>query len=999
MTSTRIVEYLAQELSTDPQHVRNTLEMVDAGLTAPFIGRVRRAETGGLSEGLVRRLVRQRAALEELDRRRGTILRMLGADAPGASEDEPVQIGIARAPDEVIEQVRVCMDRFELEDLFLPHRRPEPEVQLALDRGLGRLADLLVAPLPPERRTRPEPAGADESGDEGDGELALPAQPPQEGQRGPQQAAVPDTEQAAGDEPAAGDPAGLHDLESAVDVHDDVPEAEAQAQPAGESGPAEAPEHEPSAAAEPEPVVSGHQPVGPKTALTGDEETLLHGQIELTPELARLCAPFVSPDRGVHTETEALAGAMRILADRLGRDTRLRGLLRRMLRKQGMLSIRPVVDESKLGRHRSLLKLRQPLKQVQGHRLLAVRQAQKERAVQAVISLDRAQALPKVRFALGRHTDPEFDGVLEAIALRALEYRLLPLLEADVRLELKERADEEALRFLSQHLRQVLLAPGLGPYPAAGLDVNAKGDWTLAIVDERGEPVREPLRIETGAKDAAALGAELAAVLKDPAPGETGVRVRALAVGHGRQARAAVGRLRAAIAAAGLDVTVLVVNEAGLSAYASSELARRELCDLQVPQRMAVSVARRLQDPLAEIVKIDPRHLGLGPEQGLVSKANLRRALDETIESCVALVGCDLSRAPATLLEHIPGLGREAAQRVAERRAQRPFESREELRGEGLLNEVQWTNAAAFLRVRGPEPLDATALHPEQYELARRLVEATGGRVEDSLGRPGVTRGLRRVDYGIEEHTWRELMRELAWPGRDPRPRLFQPRLLDPQIDRVTLTRDRLVEGVVSNVTSFGAFVDLGLDQDGMVHVSEISDHYVRDARELVSIGQTVRARVLDGNTPRVALSLKEVAQRPGKGPRVPRADSGRERGERAASGPAPALRAAQSRRDGLVTGRRAGRGGEGGRGRGREGERGAGRGAPHSSGGRPGPGGRSGPGGRGGQRDRGDADVRPEDLRAASGPKVAYNPFADFFKGARGAAEEKKAEPDESAP
>jgi protein Tex len=949
VTSTQIVEHLAQEFSTPAQNVRDALEMVDAGLTAPFVGRVRRDRTGGLSEGQVRRLMRRREELEELDRRRGTILRMLGAEASDstAASEEP---HAARAPAEVIAAVRSCMDRFELEDLFLPHRRPEPEVQLAFDRGLGRLADLLVEPLPPERRPQ-RPEKVEEEAHEH--ELAAEAAPAVAVELEAQPLVAAFESESSADAASDSQAATATALET-----DPEPQAGAVAEPielAGEEG--EAPAREPEAA--------------------GAEEALLHGQIELTPALARLCAPFVSPDRGVHTETEALSGAMRILSDRLGRDTRLRGLLRRMLRKQGVLSIRPVIDESKLGRHRSLLKLRQPLRQVQGHRLLAVRQAQKERAVQAVITLDRALALPKVRFALGRHTEPEHDSVLDAVALRALEYRLLPLLEADVRLELKERADEEALRFLAQHLRQILLAPGVSAMATAGLDVNAKGDWTLALIDERGALAGEPVRIETGEKDAAALGAELATALSTEANGGRRERARALAVGHGKAARAAVSRLRAAIATTGLDVTVLVVNEAGLSSYASSELARREHPELQVPQRMAVSLARRLQDPLAEIIKVDPRHLGLGPEQGLVSKANLKRALEESVESCVALVGCELASAPLALLERIPGLDREAARRLVERSAARPVESREELRAEGLLSEVQWMNAAAFLRVRGSEPFDATALHPEQYELARRLVEATGSRPEDSLGRPGVTRGLRRADFAVEEHTWRELMRELAWPGRDPRPRLFQPHLLAPDTDRAALAQGREIEGVVSNVASFGAFVDVGLEQDGMIHVSEISDRYVRDARELISIGQTVRVRVLDGSSPRVALSLKNVGPRPRPQPAPREGGAGRERGgergergERRGRGPSapPApVRAAQSRRDGLVTGR-------GGGGRGRDERGGGGRGGPGR-----GPG-RGGPPNRGGKRDREDA-ARPEDLRAASSPKVAYNPFADFFK------------------
>ncbi len=969
MTSTQIVEHLAREFATDVQRIRDTLEMIDAGLAAPFVGRVRRSETGGLSEGQIRRLDRGRTELEELDRRRGTVLRMLGAEPPETSAGP--ELHVLSAPPEVIERVRTCMERFELEDLFLPHRRPEPEVQLALDRGLGRLADLLVAPLPPERRAPGAEAAEHPEAPEGEDEAEtwqpVAAAAAEEGHATEEHPA----HDAGPPEQAGAEPESGGEAEEARQGHEEAQGDHAHRQPAteqtaaGESAFVEQAGADGDEEEEGRAALDGERRVAEAAAL--DEQALLHGQIELTPALARVCAPFVNPDRGVHTEIEALSGAMRILSDRLGRDTRLRGTLRRMLRKQGVLTVRPLVDDSKLGRLRGMLKLRQPLRQVQGHRLLAIRQAQKQRAVQAAITLNRAAALPKVRSTLGRHTDPDFASVLDAIALRTLEYRLLPLLEADIRLELKERGDEEALRFLSQHLRQVLLTPGVGTVPVAGVDVNAKGDWTLGLLDEHGAVQGEPVRVETGDKDAAALGAELSIALwVENGAGRT-PRVRALALGHGKVPRAALLRLRAALAAAGLPLTVVIVNESGLSSYASSELARRELAGLQVPQRQAVSLGRRLQDPLAELVKVDPRHLGLGPEQGLVSKANLRRALEETVESCVALVGLDVNRASAALLARVPGLDEACARAIVERRERSPFESREELRGEGLLDEAQWTNAVAFLRVRGSNPLDATGLHPEQYELARRLVEATGGSVEESLGRAGVTKGLRRVDFGVEEHGWRDLMRELSWPGRDPRPRLFQPQLLDPGTDRAALTRDCVVEGVISNVTSFGAFVDLGLEHDGLIHVSEISDRYVRDARELVSIGETVRARVLDGSSPRLALSLKRVpppqreerkqgGRREAVAPRAGRAGGGRGGRERAEA-PRAGVRAAQSRRDGRVTGGRRGQ---------RAGEGGARRGS--------------------GRPDRGERDegFRPEDLRAAAGPKVTYNPFARFFKGVR---------------
>jgi uncharacterized protein len=993
VTATPILDTLAREFSARPDHVQSALEMLDAGLCAPFIGRFRRDRVGPLTETAIRRLDRRRKELEDLDRRRATILSIL--------EREPMADEATRS------LVRSCMDRFELEDLFIPHRRPEPEVQLALDRGLGALADQLVAAIPPAERAA----------------LGMSEVEKEEREEGHDAAPAAEAEAKTPVEPAE----AVAESPAPEPANAETNEAQAEA--------SAAPETSADASSEDDDGVPDEAPKAPVHAI--DVRTAMNVH------LARICAPYVNPDRGVHTEAEALSGAVRILSDRLGRNARLRGAVRRLLAKHGVLTVRPTLDESRLGRHRSLLKIRSPLRQLQGHRLLAIRQAQKERLLNTVITLDPAFALPKVRSALGRHTHPAHEELLREIALQALNQRLVPMVEPDVRLDLKERADQEALRFLSQHLRQILYAPPFGPYPVAGLDVNAKGDWTLSVLNGDGDPLPGDVRIETGGKDAAALGIELRAALEPH-------RLNAIALGHGKGPRAALPRLRAALkagrtapppapapapapalvadAAAGAapepmppplaqpaqpvsvspwsEPFVFLVNEAGLSSYANSELARAELADRSISARMAISLARRLQDPMAEILKVDPRHLGLGSEQGLVSKANARRVFTETIESAAAHVGCDVNRAPQSFLEHVPGLSRDTVKALIARRKERPFQSREELRADGLLSEAQWIGAAAFLRVQGsPEPLDATGLHPEQYPLVRRLLDSAGASVEQALGRYGATRGLHRGDLEIDDGTWRDLMREISWPGRDPRPRLMIPDLLEPDADPVRLVRDRVVEGVVSNVASFGIFVDVGLPADAMVHISEISDRYVRDARELLSVGEIVRARILEAGGQRLTLSLKNVPNREreprpfagrggDRGPRGrgqagpharpeggsfprgpggpgPREDSpgfgrgrpGRGRGRRnegQESAPPPNVRAAQTRRDGMGARSNRGAGGRGGPGR--------------------------GPGRPGGRDERGNRDApmgRDEraDLESLNRANKAYSPFASFFK------------------
>ncbi len=672
----------------------------------------------------------------------------------------------------------------------------------------------------------------------------------------------------------------------------------------------------------------------------------------ITAELSKLCEPFVNPDKGVHTETEALAGAVRILSDRLGRDSRLRDAVRKIMRKKGVLRARALVDDKKAGRHKNLLKLKTPLRQLQGHRLTAIRQAQSERVISTSIELHPSEAVGRVRSALGKHTRPEYEPLLDDIARKALAQRILPVIEEDIRLELKERSDAEALRFLGAHLRQILLTPFFGRVPVAGLDVSAKGDMTLAFLGAEGDLAAE-VKVETGEKEPAAIGAEVAAAVE--AHGAA-----AIAVGSGKSSRAAGHRLREALAAADSQTPVMVVNDAGASSYANGTRARAELAESTVGSRLAISMGRRLQDPMAEFLKVDPKQLSLGAEQRLVSKANLRRTLQDAVESAVAFVGCDFDTAPRSIIEHLPGLDEESAKRLADRRDAGDIESREAIRAEGVLDEAQWTSVAAFLRMRrSSEPLDRTSLHPEQYQLARQLLESSGGSVSESLGRPGATKGLRRQSFDVDEFTWRDLMRELSFPGRDPRGRNHVPDYISETTDPIRLQPGRVITGVVTNVASFGAFVDVGKKQDAMIHISQLASRYIRDARELLSIGATIRAKIVDGNSSRLALSLKDVPneERPERGARrrggATRRRGGGGRGARGSDQPTgPAGRI--WRRDGAAGAATSSR-------------RGTRRGGP-----------------RRGGRDEGRFERGERvDLRKinAQTDKLSSNPFAQFFK------------------
>ena len=422
MTAQPILDTLSSEFSVPVSAIQAVCEMLDAGLSPVFIGRFRRAQSGTMSEQHVRRLVQRRAELEELDRRRGTILRSL-------ERQEGVEAS-------ALEAIQKCMDRFELEDLFVPHRRPEPEVQLALDRGLGGLADALVKPVPKEERAAPEkaasaqPDAADAGAPEAtDATTAATTAATIDGAADPAAAASYDA--------AEGEPDAAPVEAPAADEGAQTASADLSPEPAAEESPAaEAPLTEaapaasadgaaPAEAAEAASTAEGDAQAAPAEAAAKNPssepqapESLeaaaaagrvsVEEQLAACPELMQLCAQYVNPDRGVHTEAEALSGAVRILSDRLGRSAHLRGVVRRTLRKRGTLTTRQLVEGKKAGRHKPLMKLRAPLRQLQGHKLIALRQAQKERVLSTVIELDPSTILPKVRAALGKHTQPAF---------------------------------------------------------------------------------------------------------------------------------------------------------------------------------------------------------------------------------------------------------------------------------------------------------------------------------------------------------------------------------------------------------------------------------------------------------------------------------------------------------------------------------------------------------------------------------------------------------------
>ena len=561
----------------------------------------------------------------------------------------------------------------------------------------------------------------------------------------------------------------------------------------------------------------------------------------------------------------AIERAQDILTERLAITPELRQLARERVFRLGVLRAAKGTQakpNSKFDRYFDYREKVQSLLQPQSsHRYLAVRRgaAEKELSVSIAGPPDDAGFEDRLQraFEAAACTVPGSPGaaVLLQAARAALKTYVLPSIETDVHRALKEVADAAAIKVFAENLREVLLAAPFGPKAVLGVDPGLRTGCKLAVVDSSGKYLAsQVMQLQTEAGRAAARKL-LVEVLRS-------VDVRAIAVGNGTAGRETESFLRAAVKDEGLSVPVVMVSESGASVYSASDVAREEFPDLDLTVRGAISIARRLQDPLAELVKIDPKSIGVGQYQHDVSESSLKTSLDELVESCVNRVGVDLNTASCHLLSHVSGIGPALARAVVEHREKRGlFRTRQELTEVPRFGRKAFEQAAGFLRIPGGEnPLDNTGVHPERYAVLERLAARAGKGVADLLG-PGVA--LVRANAALREEvgafTFDDLLRELEKPGRDPRDAFVPFQYREDVHELADLAPGMMCPGIVTNVTNFGAFVDIGVHHDGLVHVSQIADRFVKDVRDVVSPGMRVTVRVLEVNLQKrqIALSMK----------------------------------------------------------------------------------------------------------------------------------------------
>jgi uncharacterized protein len=573
-----------------------------------------------------------------------------------------------------------------------------------------------------------------------------------------------------------------------------------------------------------------------------------------------LAAGYLSEE--VPDAKEALAGARDILVERLAENADLLGRLRDFLQREGFLTAQVVKGQEEKGaKFSDYFAHTERWAQVPSHRALAMMRGANEGVLTLDIGPDpeaglpRAEAMIAAAIGIGGTTAPG-DIWLGEVTRWAWRTRLGLNMMLDLLGQLRERAQEEAIRVFARNLRDLLLAAPAGPRPTMGLDPGVRTGVKVAVVDATGKLVATDTVYPFQPKnDLRGAQATLAALIR-----RHGVEL--VAIGNGtasRETEKLVAEMLGALPAP--KPTKVIVSEAGASVYSASELAAREFPGLDVSLRGAVSIARRLQDPLAELVKIEPKAIGVGQYQHDVEQTRLGRALEAVVEDAVNAVGVDLNMASAPLLAHVSGLGASLAEAiVTHRNANGAFRSRKELLSVPRLGPRAFEQCAGFLRIRGgTEPLDESAVHPEAYGLARRIVAACGRDIRALMGDEARLKAVDPaafVDGSFGLPTVRDILAELAKPGRDPRPAFVTATFAEGVHEIGDLVPGMTLEGTVTNVAAFGAFVDIGVHQDGLVHVSQLADRFVKDPHEVVKAGDVVRVRVVEVDVARKRIGL-----------------------------------------------------------------------------------------------------------------------------------------------
>ncbi len=583
-------------------------------------------------------------------------------------------------------------------------------------------------------------------------------------------------------------------------------------------------------------------------------------------ELPILAQGYLSEEKGVATEEEAIQGALDIIAEDISDDAAIRGELRKMFFREGKFST-SLMEGAEIGVFGMYENFSQEISKIPSHRILAANRGEKEEVLK--VSLEMGEYLPLL-FLQNRLVDPSstYASYMDKAIDDSYRRLIFPSLEREIRTALTDDAGEKALILFSDNLKNLLLCPPIKGKTVLGYDPGYRTGCKLAVVDPTGKvkdtgviyPTKPFERVEEAEKKVLSLVSKWG--------------VDTIAIGNGTASKESEIFIAGVIKRNNLPVKYTMVSESGASVYSASPLGAEEFPDFDVTLRSAVSIARRLQDPLAELVKIEPRSIGVGQYQHDLKPARLEEALGGVVEGCVNLVGVDLNTASYMLLSYVAGIGKAAAKNIVRYREENgEFQSRSQVKKVPKIGDKAFEQCAGFLRIPGgKEPLDNTGVHPESYDAAKKLLKKFGfdPKKLDAAGIPAFgalceKEGKKTLaeELGIGEITLSDIIRELEKPGRDMRDDFAQPILRDDVLGMEDLKEGQIYQGVVRNVCDFGAFVDIGVHQDGLVHISQLSDRFVKHPSQVVSVGDAVKVAVLgvDLKRKKISLTMKGIKE------------------------------------------------------------------------------------------------------------------------------------------
>lgn len=556
---------------------------------------------------------------------------------------------------------------------------------------------------------------------------------------------------------------------------------------------------------------------------------------------------FIDEEKGVNNEEEALVGAMDIIAEIVSDDADNRDMIKKIINDKGVLVVEGVDKEEKTV-YEMYYDYKESVKSIANHRILAINRGEKDKKLKVTLNIDDVDIIELLGTRLIKDKSKDTALYIEKAIDDGYKRLLFPSIEREIRNNLTERAEEEAIKVFAINLKPLLMQPPIKGKTVMAIDPGFRTGCKVAVVDETGKMMEfttvYPTEPQNKVKETIVKLKELI----------NKFNVDIIAIGNGTASRETEMVVAEMLGEIDREVSYIIVSEAGASIYSASEVGIKEFPDLDVSIRGAVSIGRRLQDPMAELVKIEPRHIGVGQYQHDLNQGKLDEALTGVVEDCVNSVGVDLNTASPSLLKYVAGISTRVANNLVNHREEKgKFRNRKELLKVKGLGEKTFIQCAGFLRIpEGDNPLDNTGVHPESYEVAEKLLK-----IDYSKGE--IEKISEELNIGIP--TLEDIIRELEKPGRDPRDEMPKPILRQDVLKIEDLKKDMVLNGTVRNVVDFGAFIDIGVKEDGLVHISQLSNRYIKHPKEVVKVGDIVKVRIMevDMERGRIALSMKEV--------------------------------------------------------------------------------------------------------------------------------------------